>query len=441
MVNTSGLSRRSFLGLSAAAIAGPTLLAGCGGGGAGGGGGGGGSTEPLKFWNMPWGQTTFNPLDEKITKAYAPAEGMPPVTYQVIQWANFNQTFASAVASRTNPAVSSGGGTQAFQFEAQGGIAYADELYATWKENGLLDDFLPGLVDTLKVEKGYAAVPYNLDMRVLWYNKAILEQVGAEVPTDWQSYLDTAAALKKEGIYGYGTGAGAGAFTGQHALVCWMINNGGGLFDEAKQPNCVTPANVEAVNFVLEMVSKGYVDPASSTYTSDNVQTQWKAKKFAMGYDTGGLADNIGGELKSDLEVMSPITGPSGQKGALYFPNNIMMYANNPNIKGTEAFLTYYYQNMAPLWTENTGIGLPPLKSISQTKEFQADPNKVRIIEEWQPISKTWAAPGSGANFLNVTTVDATPAMNTFAQSVLGGKVDATSALQKLQDEVKANLK
>lgn len=440
MVSTSGLSRRSFLRLSAAAVAAPALLAGCSNSG-GGGAGGGGSTEPLKFWNMPWGQTTFNPLDEKITKAYVPGDGLPPVTYQVIQWANFNQTFASAVASRTNPAVSSGGGTQAFQFEAQGGIAYVDELYATWKENGLYDDFLPGLIDTLKVEKGYAAVPYNLDMRVLWSNKAVLEEAGAEVPTDWQSYLDAAAALKKKNIYGYGTGSGAGAYTGQHALVCWMINNGGGLFDEAKQPNCVTPENIEAVNFVLEMVSKGYVDPASSTYTSDNVQTQWKAKKFAMGYDTGGLADNIGGDLKKDLEVMSPITSPSGQKGALYFPNNIMVYANNPNLKGTEAFLTYYYQNMAPLWTENTGIGLPPLKSISQTPEFKADPNKVKIIEEWQPISKTWAAPGSGANFLNVTTVDATPAMNTFAQSVLGGKVDATTALQKLQDEVKANLK
>ena len=345
---------------------------------AAGGAGGGGSTEPIKFWNMPWGQTAFNPLDQKITEAYKPEAGLPAVTYQVIQWANFNQTFASAVASKTNPAVSSGGGTQVFQYEAQGGIAYVDELYATWKQNGLYDDFLPGLIDTLKVEKGYAAIPYNLDMRVIWANKVLFDQAGAKVPTDWQSYLDAAEALKKNSVYGYGTGAGAGAYTGQHAIVCWMINNGGGLFDEQKQPNCVTPENIEAVNFVLEMVSKGYVDPASSTYTSANVQTQWKAKKFGLGYDTGGLADNIGGDVAKDIAVISPLTSPSGKKGALYFPNNIMMYKNNPSIKGSEAFLTYYYQNMAPLWTQNTGIGLPPLKSISKTKEFQADKNKVR---------------------------------------------------------------
>jgi multiple sugar transport system substrate-binding protein len=441
MVGKSGLSRRNFLQLGAAAVAAPAVLAACGKSSGGGGGAAGGSTEPLKFWNMPWGQTKFNPLDQKITEAYAPAAGMPKMTYQVIQWANFNQTFASAVASKTNPAVSSGGGTQVFQFEDQGGISYVDELYDTWKQNGLYNDFLPGLIDTLKVDKGYAAIPYNLDMRVIWMNKALLDEAGAKVPTDWQSYLDAAEALKKNSIYGYGTGAGAGAYTGQHAIVCWMINNGGGLFDENKQPNCVTPENIEAVDFVLEMVSKGYVDPASSTYTSANVQSQWKAKKFALGYDTGGLPNNISGDVVKDLEVVSPLTSPSGKKGALYFPNNIMVYKNNPNIKGTEAFLTYYYQNMAPLWTQETGIGLPPLTSITKTPEFQANKNNVKIIEEWQPISKTWAAPGTQANFLNVTTVDATPAMNVFTQSILGGKTDSKTALQKLQDEVKANLK
>jgi multiple sugar transport system substrate-binding protein len=445
MASNPGLTRRSFLqlgGLSAAAVAAPAVLAGCGKSGSGGGAaGGGGGASSIKFWNMPWGQTTFNPLDQKITEAYKPAAGLPTVTYQVIQWANFNQTFASAVASKTNPAVSSGGGTQVFQFEAQGGIAYVDDLYATWKTNGLYDDFLPGLIDTLKVDKGYAAIPYNLDMRVIWANKTLLDQAGAKVPTDWQSYLDTAEALKKIGVYGYATGAGAGAYTGQHAIVCWMINNGGGLFDAQKQPNCVTPENIEAVDFVLQMVSKGYVDPASSTYTSANVQSQWKAKKFGLGYDTGGLADNLGGDVSKQIEVISPLSSPSGKKGVLYFPNNIMVYKNNPSPKGSEAFLTYYYQNMAPLWTQNTGIGLPPLKSITKTKEFQADKNKVKIIEEWQPIAKTWAAPGGGANFLNVTTVDATPAMNVFTQSILGGKTDAKTALTKLQADVKATMK
>lgn len=428
----TALNRRTFISLTGGAAA-AGLLAACGSGS-------GGSGNGLKFWNMPWGNTSFNPTDKKIATAYQPSGGGPKVTYQVIQWANFTQTFSSAVASNTGPAVSSGGGTQAFQFESQHMIAYADNLLDSWKKNGLYDDFLPGLIEAMKVKKGYAAVPYNLDMRVLWYNKSLLEKAGTQAPTDWQSFLNACAALKKIGVYGYGTGAGAGAFTGSHVLVSWMINNGGGLFDENQKPNCITKENIDAINFVLELVKKGYVDPASSTYTSANVQTQWKAKKFGMGFDTGGLADNVGGTVGPDLVVGSPLTGPTGKKGALYFPNNIMMYKNTPGQKDSEAFLTYYFKHMAPLWTKSTGIGLPPLKSIAQTKEFKASPNNVKIINEWQPISHTWAAPGGEALFLNVTTVDGTPAMDTFAQSVLGGRTTAKSALQALQSAIKSKM-
>jgi multiple sugar transport system substrate-binding protein len=428
----SAYTRRGFIGLTGG-VAAASLLAACGSGSGGGG-------KSLKFWNMPWGNTAFNPEDKKITTAYKPASGQPSATYQIIQWANFTQTFSSAVASNTGPAVSSGGGTQAFQFEAQGKIAYADSVLDSWKKNGLYDDFLPGLIETMKVKKGYAAVPYNLDMRVLWYNKSLLAKAGASVPTDWQSYLNAAAALKKIGVYGYGTGAGAGNFTGSHILVSWMINNGGGLFDQNQKPNCVTKENIDAMNFVLEMVKKGYVDPASATYTSANAQSQWKAKKFGMGFDTGGLAENVGGAVGPDMLVGSPLTGPSGKKGALYFPNNIMMYKNTPSQKGSEAFLTYYFKHMSPLWTKATGIGLPPLKSITETKEFQASANNVKIIKEWQPISHTWAAPGSNALFLGVTTVDGTPAMDTFAQSILGGRTDAKSALTTLQNTIKSKM-
>jgi multiple sugar transport system substrate-binding protein len=425
----SGLSRRGLLGLAGLGLAG--AVTGCNRAANNAGAGG---VEALKFWNMPWGNPQFNVLDKKITTDYKPAGGLNPATYQIIQWANFTQTFSSAIASNTGPAVSSGGGTQAFQFEAQGKIAYADDLLESWKSDGLYDDFLPGLIDAMKVDKGYAAVPYNLDMRVLWYNTTLLEKAGTEPPTDWDSFLATCAALKKIDVYGYGTAAGAGAFTGSHILTSWMINNGGGLFNAGGEPEMVTPANLEAMEFVLECVKSGYVDPASSTYTSDNAQAQWKAEKFGMGFDTAGLANNVGGEIADQLTVGSPLTSPAGKKGALYFPNNIMMYTNTPSQEASEAFLTYYYKNMAPLWTENTGIGLPPLKSITETAGFRKDKNAVKAIEEWQPISRTWAAPGSDALFLGVTTVDGTPAMDTFAQSILGGRTTAKDALSKLQD-------
>ena len=435
----AAFTRRGFLGL-AGGVAATTLLAACSSGG--GGGSTGGSGKPLKFWNMPWGGTAFNPLDKKITLAYKPKSGLPSATYQEIQWANFTQTFSSAVASNTGPAVSSGGGTQAFQFAHQGKIAYADNLLDSWKSNGLYDDFLPGLLDTMKTDQGYAAVPYNLDVRVSWYNKSLMQQAGAESPTTWDEYKDVCAKLKKIGVYGLGIGSGAGNFTGSHILTAFMINNGGGLFNSKKEPECVTDANVEAMEFILELVQSGYSDPAAATYTSANVPAQWKAKKFGFGWDTAGLPAGAVGDVASDLVVGDPLTSPSGKKGGLYFPNNIMMYKNTPSQKGSEAFLTYYYKNMSKLWTEKTGIGLPPLKSIADTSVLKADPVTVKILKDWNPIFGTWAAPGGKGLFYNIAnTVDGTQPMNTFAQSILGGKTDAKTALTTLQNAIEGLMK
>ncbi|WP_022901897.1 ABC transporter substrate-binding protein [Humibacter albus] len=435
----AAFTRRGFLGL-AGGVAATTLLAACSGGS--GGSGGGGSSKPLKFWNMPWGNTEFNKLDKKITLAYKPKSGLPSATYQEIQWANFTQTFSSAVASNTGPAVSSGGGTQAFQFAHQGKIAYADSLLDSWKSNGIYDDFLEGLLETMKTDDGYAAVPYNLDVRCSWYNKTLLSQAGVDVPTSWDEYKQVCAALKKNGVYGFGLGSGAGNFTGSHILTAFMINNGGGLFNKKKEPDCVTSENEEAMEYVLELVKNGYSDPAAATYTSANVQSQWKAKKFGYGWDGAGLAASVGGDVATDMVVGDPLTSPSGKKGGIYFPNNIMMYKNTPSQKGSEAFLTYYYKNMSKLWTQKTGIGLPPLKSIADTSVLKADPVTVKILKDWNPIYGTWAAPGGKGLFYNIAnTVDGTQPMINFAQSILGGKTDAKTALTTLQNAIEGLMK
>jgi multiple sugar transport system substrate-binding protein len=435
----AAFTRRGFLGLGAGAAA-VTLLAACSSSSSS--GGSSGSTKPLKFWNMPWGGTTFNPLDKKITLAYKPASGLPKATYQEVQWANFTQTFGSAIASNTGPAVSSGGGTQAFLYAHQGKITYADSLINSWGSNGIKADFLDGLLDTMKTDQGYAAVPYNLDCRMSWYNKDLMAQAGVESPKTWDDYKTVCAALKKIGVYGFGLGSGAGNFTGSHILTAFMINNGGGLFNSKKEPDCLTSENEEAMEYVLELIQSGYSDPAAATYTSANVQAQWTAKKFGFGWDGAGLAVSVGGTVANSMVVGDPLTSPSGKKGGIYFPNNIMMYKNTPSQKGSEAFLTYYYKNMKPLWTQNTGIGLPPLKSIAATSEFKSNANNVKIINDWNPIYGTWAAPGSKSLFYNIAnTVDGTQPMITFAQAILGGKTDAKTALTTLQNSLESLMK
>ena len=428
--SATGQSRRAFLGLGAA-LTGGAVLSACGGGSASGNG-------KLKFWDMPWGQANYTPAAQKLTEAYQPPNGLAAAAYQEIQWANFTQTFSAAIASRTGPAVSTGGGFQAFQYADQGAIAYADKLVDQFKQDGTYDDFLPGQVEAMKTDRGYAAVPWLLDFRVWWCRKSLLDQVGAKVPTNWDELHSACEALASKGLFGYGTGTGAGNYVGDQGLHLMMLNNGGGLFNADGKVDVVTDANIQAMSFVQELVRMKAVDPASVSYTSDNLLTQWKSKKIAMGIYTAGL-DADAGETDGDLQVMSPLTGPSGEKAGLVFQNNIMMYTNTPSQAASEAFLSYYIKNMKTLWQQNVVPGLPVLKSIIELPEFQAQKQKAKIITEWQPIAKTFAAKSTKL-FGALAAVDASQPLVQFTQSMLAGG-DPKPALVKLQTDLQAIVK
>lgn len=430
------VSRRGLLSLAGASAILP-LLAACAPGAKGSpSAGAGGGT--MKFWDMPEGGTAYNNAVKKLVESYTPKNGLPDVTYQSISWTNYLQTFSSALASKTGPAVSAGGGFQAFQFAEQGFIAYADHLLDQLKKTSVYADYLPGTVDALKTPKGYVAVPWGLDVRPIWYRKSLLDKANVAVPTDWTSWITAGKALKKIGVYGFGIGAGSGNHMGQDALLSLMINNGGGLFDANQRPACVTDRNIEAMDFLREMIGQGMVDPGSVSYTTDNVSTQWKGGHFGIGFETPGWDTSLG--AVGDVMVTDPLTGPHGDKGALFYVDNLMMYKNTPSQAGSEAFLSWYIPHMKIIWTQNLTTELPAFQSVMDTPEFQKQTQNVKILKSWVPVSKPWGAVSTG-NFAALAAVENSQAVTAFTQTMLQGKTDSKTALQALQAGLEAIVK
>ena len=434
---STAMSRRGFLGLAGAAIAAPALAACNVSGSSGASKSGGGSA--VKFWDMPWGTPAYNELGKKIVTGYNPQEGSGKASYQIIQWNGFYQTFSSAIASKTGPAVSSGAGFQAFQFADQGQIAYADNFIEGLKKDGTYDDFLPGVIDTMKTDKGYVAVPWQTDVRPFWYNLALLEQAGAKVPTSWDELLTAGTALKKIGVSGFATGSGAGNNLGAHTMVAMMINNGGGLFDPDGKPDCVTDANIQAMTFVRELANEGIIDRGAVSYTTDNLDSQWKNKKAAIGVHTPGLAARAG-QVGKDLHVMNPLKSPTGTVAGLFFVNNLMMYTNTPSQEASEAFLKYYLGQIHTYWENPVGLAVPVLKSIASADYYTKDPNQVAIVEKWMPVCKTYAAQKT-QSFAALAAVDGGQPLAQFAQTMLQGQTDPKAALTTLQQGLESIVK
>lgn len=423
------LTRRKFLAASGVVAASP-ILASCSSGTSS-------QTKdgPLTFWDMPWGTPEFNTQGEKIVTGFTEHA----TKYQTIQWANFNQTFASAIASKTGPAVSTGGAFQAFQYAADGSIAYADNVVAAMKQNGDYEDFIPGVIEEMKVADGYVAVPWQADIRPMWYRKSLLEKAGASVPTDWDSFLSAAKALKKIGVYGFGTGAGPGNNMGPQAMVSWMINNAGGWFDKDGNPDCVTDRNIEAMEFIHELVATGMTDPGAVSYTGDNLLTQWKDGHIGMGIHTPSLNVALG-DTDGDILVTDPLVGPNGDKGTMRSINNVMMYKNTPSQAGSEALVLYYLNQMKTFWDMKLVSSVPIRKSIIASPAVQSNSQMVRVINEWAPIGKPQAAVGTTL-FSGLAALDGNQQIQQFAQLMLQGKTSAKAALETVQTQLSKVIK
>ena len=166
----------------------------------------------------------------------------------------------------------------------------------------------------MKTDKGYVAVPWQTDYRVWWYRKSLFDDAGAKVPTTWDELMTAGEALKKKGYFGFGDGAGAGNNIGAHTMVMMMINNGGGMFTPDGKLDLLNERNVEAIDFILQLVKAGISDPASVSYTTDNHLAQWKNKKFAFGIYTAGLDAAIG-DTTGDLHGGQPADRPARRQG------------------------------------------------------------------------------------------------------------------------------
>jgi len=217
------------------------------------------------------------------------------------------------------------------------------------------------------------------------------------VPTDWASFLAAAKALKKIGVYGYVTAAASSnSAYGTHTLAAFMINNGGGMFDEQGNADCMYDRNVEAVEYLLELVKGGYVDPGSASYVDTDVYTELKNGKAGMALANPTIPQECGTDpVHGDLVVMSPIKGPHGDVGTIQYLKNYQMYTKTPSIAGSEKFMIWWNELFAGkkgFFAQGITAAVPVRKSVIALPEIQADPQLVKIIKEWVPVAKPESA-------------------------------------------------
>ena len=152
-----------------------------------------------------------------------------------------------------------------------------------WVSEETYAKFYEAFLDQSVVDGTVWAVPDLASARALYYNVDILNEVGVSVPTTWDELMDVAQKIYD--FYGgevYPWGVDMTTDEGQACFAYYIWNNGGDFTDAEGNWTLNSPENVEAIEFIINMVKAGLTnsDPANET-RYDN-QDMFGAGKVAM---------------------------------------------------------------------------------------------------------------------------------------------------------------
>jgi multiple sugar transport system substrate-binding protein len=388
----------------------------------------------LQFWDMIWGPAEYIDTGKALVAQFNQEHPDITVTYRSIPWSNWYQTFVTAIGSGTAPDLSTGAGYQAVQLYDQDAILPIDDVISEWKASGKLDDFLPKTVDTLKYKGHYVALPWAIDIRVWYYRKDLLEQAHVQPPADWQEFKAAAQALTKAQADQYGLVA-CGDTLGSHWLFTLMLNNGGGLFTKDQKPDLGSEPNVEALQFLSDLVQSHCVNPASAGYKDDDAVSAFSQGTGALTLFAPGLSGRLP-KISDKIGILKPLVGPHSGQGTIFWVNNLMLYKQGKHPAETKEFLKWWSEHEKDLWTKGHVTQLPVRESFAADPYFQGNAETKFILDNYVPVGKTTATHATEV-FPKLNEVEGEGVMQTLMQNLLQGK-DVNASVKAASNRLKS---
>jgi multiple sugar transport system substrate-binding protein len=381
----------------------------------------------LDFWDQTWGPPVYVEVAQGLVDEFNASQSEIHVNYRSIPWANWYETYVTAIASGSAPDISTGGGFQAVQFASVDEIYPVDELIAEMEADGSIANYDSLALDAMKYDGHYVALPWALDIRTIWARTDILEAKGIEMPTTWDEFRAAAKAATGDGVYGVVASGGPG---GVHWIATMAVNNGGGLFDAEGNAGLTTERTMEALEFLAGFAADGSLNPASAGYVTDDAIGSIARGESAFFLYNPGLKPRVG-DAAEHVTQIPPLQGPHGDYGTINFVNNIMVYKQSENPQAALTFLRWWAENQIPLWTEG-GVGaIPARKGFLEHEFFQSNEDLIYAAENYVPISKTMSAP-VGGTFPALNTIDGDGFLRSLAEQLWQG-VPAAEAVVPAQ--------
>ena len=254
----------------------------------------------------------------------------------------------------------------------------------------LFKDFFPSFIDQSVIDGTCWAVPDLASARALFYNVDLLKEAGVEkAPETWAELEDASQAIID--AYGgdvYPWGIDMTTDEGQAAFAYYTWGNKGGFVDDNGEWALNSDANVEAIEYAIGLVNKGFTNPNPATQTRYDLQDMFGAGKLAMVIAPNQLPTYVadkGGEINMATAGIPANEGKTGSSVGVM--DRVMAFKDDSypdQAARNEAigkFLTFFYapENYVG-WVSMEGF-LPAVNS-SVAALVESDPS----FEAWLSV-------------------------------------------------------
>ncbi len=192
----------------------------------------------------------------------------------------------------------------------------------------MLDEGAVSLLKTLSGTEELYDLPLGMNVEGFWYNKALFEQAGVEVPVTWEDFEAACAKLQAAGIQPL-TAGGADRWPLTRLINAYVMRSMGvdamqkAANGEAKYTD---PGYVAAAQKLQDLAAKGYFGEGITTVDQNTAGNMLLAGEAAMFYNGSWFT-----------EALTADTNPAGDDGIGFF--------NIPVVDETKGIITEYSMN------------------------------------------------------------------------------------------------
>jgi multiple sugar transport system substrate-binding protein len=381
------------------------------------------STEPVNVRFVILGYSPNTPtLYQEAINDFEAANPNIKVTLENVGWDVAHEKLVGWIATGDTPDISVIGPKWIPELMRLDGL----QPFDSYVDADFLSNFPKSLTDPLTFDGKLYSIPEALSTRLMYYRIDTLKAAGFnEPPKTWDEFVKVAEAVNNPpDMYGFSL---QGSGDESVWYYTYFMLGAGGYFTDAQGNWAINqPANVEALQFEVDLANKYKVTPPDPTSISqETVQGLFTGGNAAMYWGPCWTLPAIKADLSPDVGLTDYPT-KSGQPAPMYIQDSFALFKAAKHPAEAVQFLEFWSQDKYQI-KFNQVEGLIPV-TISASAAFSDDARLQRFVQSI-PYSRSYAIK-DGWETVNVSLREA-------IQAALLGK-DPKQALDEAQAKIEA---